>query len=140
MDYSVLPTVNAFLNGTSALLLCTGYFFIRNQNRRAHAACMGLAFCTSILFLISYLTYHAHHGTTRFPGTGWIRPVYFAILVSHTLLAIVIVPLALRTLFLALRGRFDSHKKLARWTFPTWVYVSVTGVVVYWMLYRINWR
>ncbi len=140
MDYSVLPTFNAVLNGSSALLLGAGYLFIRNQKMQAHAACMTLAFCTSILFLISYLFYHAHHGATHFPGTGWTRPFYFVILISHTILAIVIVPLAIRTLFLAKRGRFDSHKRLARWTFPAWVYVSVTGVVVYWMLYRINWQ
>ena len=139
MDYSLLPTVNAVLNGTSALLLCTGYFFIRNRKRQAHAVCMISAFCTSILFLISYLFYHAHHGTTHFPGTGWVRLLYFAILISHTILAVAIVPLAIRTLYLAKQGRFDQHKRLARWTFPAWVYVSVTGVVVYWMLYRVQW-
>ncbi len=139
MDYSILPAINATLNGTSALLLCSGYLFIRNHKKQAHAVCMILAFFTSTLFLISYLFYHVQHGTTRFTGTGWARPAYFAILISHTFLAIVIVPLAVRTLFLALRGRFESHKRLARWTFPTWVYVSVTGVVVYWMLYRIHW-
>lgn len=134
-----LPTLNAFLNGSSALLLAAGYLAIRRKKVALHRACMGGAFGLSILFLISYLTYHALHGSTRFPGTGWVRPAYFVILISHTVLAVAIVPLALRTLYLALRGRFDAHRRIARWTLPLWLYVSVTGVVVYCMLYRMRW-
>ena len=140
LTVSDLPTVNAFLNGTSALLLTGGYLFIRNKRVQSHRICMTLAFLVSILFLISYLTYHALHGSTRFPGVGWVRPTYFTILISHTALAIAIVPLAIRTLTLALRSRFAEHRRIARWTFPMWLYVSVTGVVVYWMLYQMEWR
>ena len=93
----------------------------------------------SALFLVSYLTYHAFHGSTHFMGSGWVRGTYFAILVSHTILAIVIVPLAIRTIYLAIRNRIPEHERLARWTFPIWLYVSVSGVVVYWMLYRVSW-
>lgn len=141
MNFSVslLPTVNAFLNSTSALLLVSGYFFIRRKNIQMHGMLMSLAFFTSTLFLISYLTYHAFHGSTRFTGSGWIRGAYFAILVTHTILAIVIVPLAIRTIYLAIRNRIPEHERLARWTFPIWLYVSVSGVVVYWMLYRVTW-
>ncbi len=137
---SPLPTLNACLNGSCAVLLTLGYLAIRRGNIARHKACMGLAFITSVFFLISYLTYHALHGSTRFPGTGPVRPLYFAILISHTILAVVIVPLVLRTLYLALRGRFDAHRRLARWTFPVWMYVSVTGVVVYLMLYQMRWN
>ncbi len=135
-EIPLLPTVNAFLNGTCAVFLLIGFLLIKNQKRQAHALFMRLAFLTSTLFLISYLYYHSQHGATRFRGAGWSRPVYFAVLISHTLLALVIVPLVLRTLYLAVRGRFAEHKKIARWTFPLWMYVSVTGVVVYWMLYH----
>ena len=135
-----LPTVNACLNGASALLLLAGYLLIRRKNVALHRACMGAAFTLSVLFLVSYLYYHALHGATRFPGAGGARAAYLAILVSHTTLAVAIVPLALRTLTLALRGRFDAHRRIARWTLPLWLYVSVTGVVVYWMLYRIRWN
>ena len=140
MQISILPSVNAVLNGTCAVLLVAGYLFIRRKAVLAHRACMASAFFVSILFLISYLTYHAMHGSTRFPGTGWIRPAYFAILISHTVLAVLIVPLVLRTLYLALRNRFEAHRQIARWTLPLWLYVSVTGVVVYWMLYRVRWN
>lgn len=136
---NLLPGVNATLNATCAILLLAGYLCIRRRNVATHAACMGAAFVVSILFLISYLTYHFLHGSTRFQGTGWIRPVYFAILISHTMLAVAIVPLALRTLFLAVRNRLVEHTRLARWTLPLWLYVSVTGVVVYLMLYQIDW-
>lgn len=139
MSISFLPTLNATLNGTSALLLVGGYLLIRNKKIQTHGILMSMAFLTSILFLVSYLTYHAFHGATRFPGTGWSRPVYFSILISHTILAILIVPLAIRTLFLAIRHRFQEHQRIARWTFPLWLYVSITGVIVYWMLYRVNW-
>ena len=135
---SALPTVNAILNGTSAILLVTGYVLIRRRNVPAHRACMGTAFVTSTVFLISYLTLRYYAGMTSFTGQGWIRPVYFTILISHTILAATIVPLALVTLSRALRGRFSKHVRVARWTLPLWLYVSVTGVVVYWMLYHLS--
>ncbi len=136
--YSVLPHVNASLNATSALLLTAGYFFIRRKRVTAHKICMVSALVVASLFLVSYLTYHYHVGSVRFRGEGWIRPVYFSILISHTILAATIVPLALVTLRRALKGRFDKHVRLARWTLPLWLYVSVTGVVVYWMLYHLR--
>jgi len=132
-----LPSINATLNGTSALLLAIGYFFIRRRNVTAHKICMGSAFFSSILFLLSYLTYHYHVGSMPFTGQGWVRPLYFTILISHTILAVTIVPLALMTLYRALRGRFNRHVAIARWTLPLWLYVSVTGVIVYWMLYQL---
>jgi uncharacterized membrane protein YozB (DUF420 family) len=134
-----LPGVNAALNTTTALLLLTGYVLIRRGRRRAHRAVMIGAFGVSVLFLASYLWYHAHAGVMRFPGVGWIRPVYFAILLSHTVLAAAIVPLVLVTLARGLRADFSRHARLARWTLPVWLYVSVTGVVVYVMLYRLSW-
>jgi putative membrane protein len=132
---SQLPALNAFLNGTSGLLLLCGYFFIRNKKIDAHRICMISAFVCSTLFLISYLYFHLHAGIIRFGGQGWIRPVYFTLLVSHTILAIVIVPLVLITLSRGLSRKFSAHRKIARWTFPAWLYVSVTGVVIYWLLY-----
>ena len=137
MSLSQLPALNAILNSASALLIILGYAFIRRRLIRAHRACMIGAFITSTLFLISYLTYHYHHPTTLFQGTGWIRPVYFFILFSHITLAAVIVPLVLITLSRALRGRFARHRRIARITFPLWIYVSVTGVIVYLMLYQL---
>lgn len=139
LPLEMLPKVNATLNGLSAVFLTTGYFFIRKKQVQTHRLFMGLAFATSVLFLASYLFYHAHHGATRFPGTGWAKVGYLTILISHTILAIVIVPLVLRTLWLALSSRFEAHRRLARWTFPLWLYVSVTGVIVYWMLYEVAW-
>ena len=133
---SLLPSLNAALNSASALLLLSGYFFIRNGRIAAHRRCMLAAFATSTLFLTSYLLYHYHVGSVAFTGQGWIRRVYFTILISHTILAVAIVPLVLITLSRALRSRFDQHKRIARWTLPLWFYVSVTGVIVYWMLYR----
>jgi len=133
---SSLPGLNAVLNSASALLLLSGYFFIRNGRIAAHRRCMLAAFATSTLFLTSYLLYHYHVGSVAFTGQGWIRRVYFTILISHTILAVAIVPLVLITLSRALRSRFDQHKRIARWTLPLWFYVSVTGVIVYWMLYR----
>lgn len=115
----------------------TGYLFIRRRKILAHKICMGSAFAVSIVFLISYLTYHVQVGSVRFVGQGWVRPVYFTLLASHTLLAALILPLALVTLRRALMGRFDRHVRIARWTLPLWLYVSVTGVVVYWMLYHL---
>ena len=136
---SLLPVVNATLNAASALALLTGYFFIRRKNVAAHKACMVTAFALSTLFLISYLYYHFHHGATRFPGDGWARTIYLSILISHTVLAIAIVPLVLVTLARAWKEQFDRHARIARWTLPLWLYVSVTGVVIYWMLYQIRW-
>jgi uncharacterized membrane protein YozB (DUF420 family) len=138
-----LPAINASLNGLSAILLTCGYVFIRQGNRAAHARCMIAAFTTSVIFLGCYLTYHIglawfyHQPVTRFLQPAWFRPVYLAILLTHTLLAVVIVPLILRTLWLAKHQRFDAHKQIARWTLPLWLYVSVTGVVVYLLLYQI---
>lgn len=133
------PALNAFLNGTSALLIGTGYYFIRSGRRDAHKRTMIAAFVTSTVFLISYLYYHLvlGAGVTRFQGTGTWRPVYFTILVSHTFLAVVVVPLILLTLYRGLKGNFSRHKAIARYTFPIWMYVSVTGVVVFVMLYKI---
>ena len=134
---SYLPHVNAILNSTSAILLVTGYSFIRNGRVNAHRNCQLTAFATSTLFLISYLTYHYYHGSTRFTGQGIVRPLYFAILLTHTILAVVIVPLILLTLYRAARQDFARHRRIARWTLPLWLYVSVTGVIVYLMLYQI---
>src|SRR5262245_51940373 len=132
-----LPGLNALLNSSSALLLAAGFLFIRAGRKEAHRTCMLAAVACSTLFLASYLYYHAHVGSVRFTGAGAIRVVYFTILISHTLLAIVIVPLVALTLGRALQGRFDRHRRLAPITLPLWGYVSVTGVVVYWMLYRL---
>jgi putative membrane protein len=134
---SEFPAIDATLNATSALLLTLGYFFIRRKRIQAHKVCMVSAFATSSLFLGCYIWYHAHHGVTRFARQGAVRDLYLALLGSHTILAVVIVPLILTTLYRAWRGRFERHKKIARWTLPLWFYVSVTGVVVYWMLYHL---
>ena len=136
-DYSIFPKINATLNGCSAALLVTGRVLIARGQRTAHRAVMLTALGTSAVFLFSYLYYHYHVGSVHFRGTGWSRPVYFTILISHTILAAVIVPLVIITLNRALRGRFDKHRAIARWTFPLWLYVSVTGVVVYLMLYQL---
>ena len=137
MDVTRLPTLNALLNATSAVLLIAGYLCIRRRKVTGHKVCMLSAFVTSTIFLTSYLILRYYAGMTRFPGQGWIRPVYFTILTSHTILAAGIVPLVLITLSRALRGRFDRHARIARWTLPLWLYVSVTGVLVYWILYRL---
>ncbi len=131
-----LPTLNAVLNGTSAVLLAFGYLFIRRKKVNLHKACMVSAFVISTLFLVSYLIYHYHAGSKPFPGEGWTRPLYFAILISHVILATVSLPLAIVTLARGLRGRFEKHRSIAHWALPIWLYVSVTGVVVYLMLYR----
>jgi uncharacterized membrane protein YozB (DUF420 family) len=136
MAISDLPLVNASLNATSAILLTTGYVLIRRGDIRRHRAMMISACVVSTLFLISYVVYHANVGSKPFPGHGPIRVVYFAILLTHVLLAAAIVPLAFITLMRGLRARFDRHVAIARWTLPIWLYVSVTGVVVYLMLYR----
>jgi putative membrane protein len=132
-----LPTLNAALNGTSALLLVFGYRFIRRREITAHRTCMIAACAVSALFLISYLTYHYQVGTVRFPGSGWLRGLYLTVLLSHTLLAALVPPLAIMTLWRAVAERFDKHRRLARWTLPIWLYVSITGVIVYWMLYHL---
>jgi len=137
LPLSDLPAVNATLNSASALLLAAGYFFIRRGKIAAHRRCMLAALTTSALFLTSYLIYHYNVGSVPFPGRGWIRGVYFSILITHTILAAVIVPLVLVTLTRALREDFVRHRRIARWTLPLWFYVSVTGVVVYVMLYRL---
>ena len=137
MDLSILPNLNASLNTTSAVLLVFGFAFIRKQKVNAHKVCMLAAFSTSTLFLTSYLYYHYHHGSTPFQGTGGIRVIYFTILISHTVLAVITAPLVLVTLYRALKGQLDKHRRIARITLPLWFYVSVTGVVVYWMLYRL---
>ncbi len=133
-----LPHLNALLNSVSAVLLLTGYYFIRQRNIVAHRRCMLAALGSSGLFLISYLVYHFSVGSVLFEGQGWIRLVYFAVLVSHTVLATAIVPLVLVTVVRALGERFDKHRAIARWTLPLWVYVSVTGIAVYWMLYQME--
>ncbi|MBC7926951.1 MAG: DUF420 domain-containing protein [Bryobacteraceae bacterium] len=132
-----LPTLNAVLNATSAILLTWGYYLIRTKQRATHRKVMIAAFSVSVLFLISYLAYHFQVGTVRFTKTGVIRQVYLTILLTHTILAATVPFLAILTLRRALAGNFEGHKALARWTLPIWLYVSVTGVVVYWMLYRL---
>ena len=135
---SHFPAIDATLNAASAVLLTFGFYFIRRRNIPAHRTCMLSAFATSTLFLICYLTYHYFHGVTRFSGHGFIRSFYLGLLGTHTILAVVIVPLALTTLYRAWRERFGPHRRIARWTLPLWLYVSVTGVVVYLMLYRVK--
>lgn len=135
LDVSALPAFNATLNGVSAVLLVAGYACIRRRRVAAHMACMLAAFAVSTLFLISYVVYHYHAGSRPFTGQGWIRPVYFALLVTHVVLAAAIVPMALTTIWGAATARFDRHVRIARWTLPVWLYVSVTGVVIFWMLY-----
>jgi uncharacterized membrane protein YozB (DUF420 family) len=137
MSIRDLPTLNAALNASSAVCLVFGYRFIRRRAISAHRACMLAAFTVSIIFLISYVVYHAQVGSVRFPGTGWVRGVYLGILITHTILAALVPPLAIVTLSRALRGNFERHRRLARWTFPIWLYVSVTGVVVYVLLYQV---
>ena len=139
MNHFDHPSLNACLNAASALLLGTGYYFIRQKRVAAHKACMVSAFVTSTLFLISYLTYHYQVGSVKFSGQCVIRVLYFTILLSHTILAVAIVPLVLMTLTRALRGQFERHRRIARWTLPLWLYVSITGVLVYWMLYLSPW-
>ena len=132
-----LPTVNATLNATAAVLLVTGYILIRRRQIAAHRRVMLTAFAVSVVFLICYLVYHAQVGSVPFRGRGTIRTVYFTILITHTILAACVPVLAIITLNRALKARFDKHRQIARWTFPIWLYVSVTGVVVYVMLYHL---
>lgn len=135
-SFTSLPTVNAVLNGLAATLLVTGFVLIRSGRREAHRRVMTAAFACSILFLVSYLVYHAGVGSVRFQGTGGVRTAYLSILLTHTVLAAAVPFLAVTTLVLARKGRFDAHRRLARVTLPIWLYVSVTGVVIYLMLYR----
>ncbi|MBV8476734.1 MAG: DUF420 domain-containing protein [Acidobacteria bacterium] len=135
--FAMFPALNATLNGTSAVLLVTGRWFIVHGRWRVHRAFMIAALITSLAFLSCYVYFHAHVGSVQFAGKGWSRPLYFTILVSHTILAAAIVPLIAITLSRALRRSFQGHRMIARWTFPLWLYVSVTGVVIYLMLYRI---
>src|SRR5678816_2038049 len=135
--YSVLPHLNATLNASSFVLLSSGYYFIRRKRVRAHRNCQVAALTASVLFLVSYIVYHAHHGTTRFTGQGIVRPIYFTILTTHTFLAAMIVPFVIITVRRALQGNFERHRRVARWTLPMWLYVSITGVIVYLMLYQL---
>jgi uncharacterized membrane protein YozB (DUF420 family) len=137
MEIRDLPALNATLNSLSTVLLSCGYYFIRRRQIERHRLCMTLAFACSCAFLACYLVYHYNVGSVPFTGQGWIRPVYFTILITHIVLAATIVPLALITLYRAWRARFDQHRRIARWTWPLWMYVSVTGVVIYLMLYQL---
>ena len=137
MSVADLPALNATLNGVATLFLVAGYVFIRRRQIAAHRASMLSALTASALFLVSYVIYHANAGSKPFPGTGPVRTVYFVILITHIVLAAAIVPMVLMTVSRALRGRFDRHASIARRTLPVWLYVSVTGVVIYVMLYRL---
>ena len=137
MPLSSFPALNASLNATTAVLLIIGLALIKSGRREAHRWTMVAAFLCSSVFLACYLWYHVHVGSVHFQKTGFIRTVYFMILLTHTVLAVLVLPIILRTLFLAAKGRFEEHRQAARWAFPIWLYVSVTGVTVYWMLYRL---
>jgi uncharacterized membrane protein YozB (DUF420 family) len=138
LSVSDLPALNATLNATCGLFLIAGYVAVRSGRIPIHRACMISAFAASMLFLVSYLYYHSQVGSVRFQGQGWVRTVYFTILISHSILAAAIVPLALVTLYRALRSDFNRHKRIARWALPIWLYVSATGIVVYLMLYQLD--
>lgn len=129
-----LPALNAFLNSVSTLLILSGYVAIRKKRYKVHMRFMLTAFITSSLFLISYLVYHHYVGDTPFPGQGFIRPIYFTILISHIILSAFVVPLVLTSYYFAFSGKFKTHRKVSKWTFPIWLYVSVTGVIIYFML------
>jgi uncharacterized membrane protein YozB (DUF420 family) len=137
MTLTDLPALNATLNAISTVLLVTGYVFIRRGDRRKHKACMIAALTTSAMFLTSYVIYHAQVGSVPFKGTGWIRTLYFAVLIPHVILAAAIVPPVLITASRGLSAKYDKHRRIARWTLPVWLYVSVTGVIVYLMLYQL---
>jgi len=137
MSVTDLPALNATLNACSTIILITGYVFIRRGDRRKHKACMIAALVVSALFLTSYVIYHAQVGSVPFKGTGWIRTVYFAVLIPHVILAAAIVPPILITVSRGLSAKYDKHRRIARWTLPLWLYVSVTGVIVYVMLYQL---
>lgn len=137
MDYSLLPTLNAILNATSGILVLLGYRNIKRSNKAVHKRFMLSAIGVSAIFFASYLFYHWQVGSVKFQGSGLIRTFYFTLLISHTILAVIIVPMVLRTAYLALKGNFAKHRKIAKWTFPIWIYVSTTGVMVYFMLYQL---
>ncbi len=137
MTLADLPAVNACLNGLSAVFLTIGYVFIRQQKQTAHRNCMIAAFITSTVFLTFYLIYHYNAGRTVFQNPAWFRPIYLILLLTHTVLAVVIVPLILLSMHRGLKGRYELHKKISRWTWPLWMYVSVTGVIIYLLLYQI---
>ena len=137
MSFTVLPHVNAGFNTLSTILLILGFIHIRSGNREAHRRCMLSALASSSLFLIGYLVYHFNAGRTVFADPAWFRPYYLGLLLTHTVLAVVIVPLVIVTFVRALRERFDQHKRIARWTWPLWMYVSVTGVLIYLLLYHL---
>lgn len=137
MNDSILPHLNAGLNSVSTLLLLAGLFFILRRRVKAHLVCMSGALAVSVAFLVSYVIYHYQYGSVKFTGQGLVRSVYFAILITHVILAAVIVPLVLMTLRRAVRGEYALHRRIARWTYPLWLYVSITGVVIYLMLYRL---
>jgi putative membrane protein len=137
IELSQLPMVNAGLNSLSATFLLAGYYFIRRRNQAAHKNCMIAALITSSLFLVCYLVYHAFAGRTVFREPTWFRPVYIVLLLTHTVLAVAIVPMVLVTFTRAIKGRYELHRRIARWTWPIWMYVSVTGVLIYFLLYRI---
>lgn len=138
MSLNDLPAFNASFNGLAAVFLTAGFVFIKRKNRAAHQKCMVAALTSSALFLAGYLTYHfTVHGVTKFVNPAWFRPFYLTLLLTHTVLAATIVPLILVTLVRALRERFDAHRKIARWTWPLWMYVSVTGVIIYLLLYQV---
>jgi uncharacterized membrane protein YozB (DUF420 family) len=143
MSLADLPVVNACLNGLSSIFLLAGYIQIRKKRQNAHRNCMIAAFVTSTFFLICYITYHSyvayylHRGPTRFVDPAWFRPIYLLILGTHTILAVVIVPMVFMSLSRGLKGDFERHKRISRWTWPLWMYVSVTGVVIYLLLYQI---
>ena len=139
MTVHSLPAVNATLNAISAVLLIAGYTFIRSRRLEQHRRCMIAAFTTSSLFLVCYITYHLQVGSVRFPRQGFVRPLYFTILITHVTLAALVLPLAIVTLSRGLNARFDRHRAIARWTLPVWLYVSVTGVLVYVLLYQPTW-
>jgi putative membrane protein len=139
IEIESLPAINAGLNATSAVLLTAGWLFIRRRAVTAHKVCMIAAFLVSTAFLACYVAYHALHGSTPFPGTGIWRQVYFAVLIPHIRLAIFMLPFIFVTFRRAFRGLYVEHARIARWTLPIWLYVSLTGVAVYWMLYRMNW-
>jgi putative membrane protein len=136
ISLSDLPALNATLNALSFLFLTIGFYFIRNKKVTAHKTCMLTALSVSVIFLISYLVYHFNVGSVHYAKQGWVRPVYFTILLTHTVLAITLVPMVAVTLVRALKERFDKHRKIAHWTLPIWMYVSVTGVMIYLMLYK----
>ena len=135
---SILPVINATLNGSSALLLSLGFYFIRQRRINAHRICMSTAVVLSGMFLVTYIVHHYQFGTVRFLGPSWLKTIYLSVLAPHVILAAVMVPMVLTTLAHAWRGRFDRHRRIARWTLPIWLYVSVSGVVVYWLLYHLG--